>query len=157
MKRTIFLIFLGLWGLAAVPGCSKSVEPSESAARIELVHGAEGAIHIIGRNLPESAAVVQFEAVIASDDSFAVAETQAAPDLPLDSVRSSQAGRNRARFFLGDKRGIKLRQDGQLASFRLLRSSLGDKNGRVRIESLKVADVGGSLISVDIGPSILVK
>jgi hypothetical protein len=86
-----------------------------------------------------------------------VAEPQAPADLPLDSVRSSQAGRNRVRFFLGDKRGIKLRQDGQLASFRLLRTSLGDKNGRVRIESLKVADVGGFLISVDTGPSILVK
>ena len=137
--------------------CQEVSEPTAEVARIELVRSQDDTIQIVGRNLPKDAAATQFEIIVQSEASFTVTEAQSPHDLPFDSVQALQSGRNRARFFIGDKRGIRLRQDGLLASFRLLRTSSGDQNGRIRIESLKMADENGQLISVETGPSILIQ
>ena len=77
-------------------------------------------------------------------------------DLALDSIKAAAAGVNRTRVFVGDKRGLKLKQNGAIAKFRLQRTADGQASARVKLEAIKVADATGNLVQVESGPSILV-
>lgn len=153
--RYINTLFLGL-SLLVFSACAEEKQETTPASILELNRSSDGSIQIVTRNFPATSMAAQFEVVVESDDTFVVGEAGAVSDLALDSIQAASAGINRTRVFVGDKRGLKLKQNGAIAKFRLQRTADGQANARVKLEAIKVADESGNLIAVESGPSILV-
>ena len=148
-------LFLGLTFLL-VSACTEEKQETTATSVLELARSSDGSIQVVARNFPATSMAAQFEVVVESDDTFVVGETGAVSDLALDSIKAAAAGVNRTRVFVGDKRGLKLKQNGTIAKFRLQRTADGQASARVKLEAIKVADATGNLVQVESGPSILV-
>ena len=152
-KLQTFLVL----GLFMASSCTVRQEAADTRGRIELVRTQHENFNIVARGFKRNIRALQFELSVESANSFIVSDAKAASGLPLDSVHTAVAGQNHSRFFIGDKRGIRLRQDGVLATFQLLRTSGGQENGRLKLETIKIADDQGNMVPVDSGPSIYIQ
>jgi len=146
-----------LLSLLVASACSNGQDTPALNGRIELIRAPGVGFNVVARGFKQEIRALQFELSVESTSSFIVTELKAASGLPLDSVQGAIAGQNRSRFFISDKRGIRLPRDGFLATFQLLRTSDGQENGRLKLESIKIADAQGNMVPVDSGPSIYIQ
>jgi hypothetical protein len=78
----------------------------------------------------------------------AVEDPQPPDGVPLDTVRAKSAGAGLARLFAGDKRGVRLSQDGEVATF------TAPSAASIRIVSAVLVDASGHPIPVETGGSL---
>lgn len=146
-------LMFALAGVAAAGACSDDAPPPGQAS-LRLVRGADGFIEVELSGASKNPRALELEIEIESEVTMLVEDARAAPGLGTDTVRTGSRGTNRARLFVGDKRGLLLPKSGTLARFKVVPASAGAAEARVRISEAKVVSSTPETIAVELGAAI---
>lgn len=145
------------FALLLAAGCSKMTSEPAPTAEIRLSRTPGGAFAVELAASPTAARAVQAEITIDSTSAYVLDAAEAPAGLPLDTVRVSMRGTNRALLFAGDKRGVRLPRDGAIAQFVLDASGTADTGGTIRIRSALVVGTDGAQLDIKPAPAISIR
>lgn len=141
-------------GLALGTACSDSEGPPAQAS-LRLVRGADGFVEVELSGATVSPRALELQLEIESEATMLVEDARAAAGRETDTVRSASGGTNRARLFVGDKRGRLLPRSGALARFKVVPADPGaSAEARVRISEAKLVSSTPAPIAVELGGAI---
>lgn len=148
MKRLLLIAML------LVGACKETVEKPDDGARLRLARRPGGRVAVELNGSAASPRALQLELAI-EGGAHVIEDARPPEGVPLDTVRAQAAGAGRARLFAGDKRGILLSRDGEVASFAV--RAEGGGSASLRIESARLVDDAGNEIPVDVGSSLVIR
>ncbi len=134
--------------LLLLVGCGKeTVEAPSAVVQLARRPGGQLALELSGAT---NAQALQVELLVTSEATYELVLAASPPGVVLDTVRLQARGPNRAMVFVGDKRGLRLPADGEVARFELR----GAGTGQIQVGRVVLADERGLAIPTTLGPAL---